>query len=105
MKAQQVKKQKFFDGHEYLQSAWRCILASGSSWVSGAGPCTVLLKRLPLFRFTKAKIKEKNKVYKNPLSHSVHSTSEHNKKKMDEKIKREDSLYCCGGPLMEGSTS
>lgn len=45
--------------NEYLQSAWRCISASGSSWVSGAGPCTVLLKRLPLFRFTKAKMEKK----------------------------------------------
>ena len=39
---------------------------------------------------------------KTPLSLPMHSTSECNK--MDERQKG-DSLYCCEGPLMEGSTS
>lgn len=52
---------------EYLQSAWRCISASGSSWASGAGPCTALLKRMPLWRLTKQKSGE-NKQSTQPVS-------------------------------------
>lgn len=86
--------------NEYLQSALRCISASGSSSVSGAGPCTELLKRLPVFRFTKAKMKKCIK--KRPsVSRCTQPVSA---MKMDERQKG-DSLYCCGGPLMGGSTS
>lgn len=71
-----------FSCHEYLQSALRCISTSGSSWVSGAGPCTVLLKRSPLFRFRKAKKLRKEKCINSPLCTQPVSAT-----KMDEKTK------------------
>lgn len=43
------------------------------------------------------------KVYKNPLSVSVHSTSECLKKRA--RRQKGDSLFCSEGPLIEGSTS
>lgn len=86
--------------NEYPQSAWRCILASGSSWVSGAGPCTALLKRWPLFRFTKAQIEKKKKHTK--ILSAFQSTQPVSATKKQTKV---DGLFGSGGPPKEDSAS